>query len=559
MTGFRSRRRAFRLVGCGLLSIVIAGAAVYWIEDGSEQARGLRARMRHRHVILVSVDTLNVWYTSLFAEGGAPTPALEEIAKDGVWFEHAYTSVPITLPSHTALLTGRPPWSTGVLNNGDPVPDEAETLAEILSKHGYRTAAFLSLGVLNRSFALDQGFVHYDPVSARELGRWYRTADEVLEPAARWIQDHRRDSFFVWVHFSDPHGPYLAIDEPPDTELLLDDVVVGRWTLGRRERIVATVDLPPGRHTLVWRALPGAGGEPRPTPVLEVLGTVELERWAVESPGKPPFERKLQPEWEIELLNPGSEPVAIEVPFRGNWADLRAAWVRPRYRAEVTHADRHLGELRRLVERLGIGDEVLWVVVSDHGEGLFHHGALGHAANNREEQLRTLLLFDGPGLPERRRLGRTPVLLQDVYPTLLDLLGLPIPGPTEGRSLVECWGDRGCGEGGREWIAYGLDEDRQLKSFSVYRWPRKALWSRLTRPGVFDLQRYPREGRREHGLSQDPGVLPGFAAAIDDPASSVLVARLHRHISAFETLLAGEGLGELTDDQREMLEGLGYL
>lgn len=554
-----NKRRIGALAGCVLLLVVVAAGLFFWLGDGAEEARGLRARLRHPHIVLVSFDTLNVWYTSLFSEDGAPTPALEEVAADGVWFERAYTSVPITLPSHATLLTGRPPWSTGVLANRDVLPEDLRTLPELLSEHGYRTAAFLSLGVLGPQSDLDRGFDVYDGVPAQELGRFYRTADEVMAAATRWIERHAGNPFFAWVHLSDPHGPYMEDDEPADTELLLGDEVLGRWTLGRREKIYVTIDLPPGRHVLTWRALDHPAGVPRPTPLLTILDEPDLERWSAEPSEVPSSEQPLRRPFEIPLVNPGPEAVSIEIGFRGRWKERLGLGVRRRYRGEVSHADRHLGELRRLAERIGIGEDTLWVIVSDHGEGLFHHGAPQHAPHNREDQLRTLLLLDGPRVPEGLRLEAPIVLLQDVFATILDLLGLPAPEASEGRSLRECWGDGGCGTGTRQWIAYGLDRDRTLTSLSVYRWPAKALWSRKTEPGVFDLERHPREGRREHWLSPDPATLPGRAAAIDDPASSRLVRDLSRHIVAFQTILQDRQPGELDEVRREMLESLGYL
>ena len=92
----------------------------------------------------------------------------------GTVFEHAYTRVPNTLPAHASLLTGVEPAELGVMVNGDFVSESVETLPEILSRHGYRTGAFLSLGVLKRQFGLDQGFERYDDEWERNLRRWYR-------------------------------------------------------------------------------------------------------------------------------------------------------------------------------------------------------------------------------------------------------------------------------------------------------------------------------------------------------------------------------------------------
>ena len=112
------------------------------------------------------------------------TPHLGALADEGVVFSRAYTTVPITLPSHTSLLAGKTPEELGVMVNGDEVQDWIETLPEMLQRRGYRTAAFTSLGVLQSEFNLDQGFDFYDRSAAPRNLRWYRTADEVFESAA---------------------------------------------------------------------------------------------------------------------------------------------------------------------------------------------------------------------------------------------------------------------------------------------------------------------------------------------------------------------------------------
>jgi arylsulfatase A-like enzyme len=550
-----TRRARLVAVFCSA-AILVAGIAGWWGLGGTHAVRGLRARHEHPRIILVTFDTLNVWYTSLFSEDGAPTPNLEALAEEGVLFERAYTSVPITLPSHTALLSSRYPWSTGVLANGDRVPDEVLTLAEILSGHGYRTAAFLSLGVLSPSFNLDQGFDRYDPVPPRELGRWYRTADEVFEPAAQWISDHAREPVFVWLHLSDPHAPYLPIDAPPDTELRLDDEVLGRWTLGRRERQQLSFMLPPGRHELSWVALDRTTGAP--VPELELLDTFELRRWTEETLEDGPVRQRLDPGWSLDLSNDGSEPVEVAISFRGRHLDKRAAWVRTRYRTEVTYADHYLGQLRRLIEEQDGWSDTLWVVASDHGEGLFHHGILGHAANNREEQLRTLCMLSGPGVPAGARLDTPPVLSEDILPTVLSVLGLPIPEAAEGQDLTPCWGSDGCGAPRREWISYGLSEDRVLRSLSLFQWPHKARWSYRAHPGVFQLEEDPRELAPIVEVPHDRRGLAAHAQALDQPFSGML-QELERSIRGLEAILARSEGRELKPEEIEMLESLGYL
>ena len=132
------------------------------------------ARQSYPYVVLVSLDTLHVDYTGPYNPEVKSTPNLDVFAENGVVFRHAYTRAPVTLPSHTALLSGLPPEKHGVMANGDVVPPGLTTLAEIFQSAGYRTAAFVSLGVLAKRFGLDQGFDFYDDPFTEVDTRWYR-------------------------------------------------------------------------------------------------------------------------------------------------------------------------------------------------------------------------------------------------------------------------------------------------------------------------------------------------------------------------------------------------
>lgn len=550
-----SRRSRLVIAAC-VVAVACLGPATIWLVRDGEALRGYRARTEYPRIVLVTFDTLNVWYTSLYSDDPTATPNLQALADTGVLFEQARTVVPLTLPSHTTLLSGRMPWDARVMKNGDHVPDSVRTLPEILSELGYRTAAFVSLGVVNPPFNLDQGFDEYDPVPVKKLGRWYRTAAEVIPRALSWMDQHADESFFVWIHLSDPHGPFLGQDAPPDTELLLDGSPLGQYTLGLQERHTLKFELPPGSHRLEWRAIPGSPGDP--VEVLEMIATFDLGLWTQEDLPTGRFERNLEPSWGVDLLNPGSKAAQITLRFGGHPAQMSTRWMRTRYREEVARADRGLGEIRRFLSDRGLEKGTLWWVASDHGEGLGYGGSYGHAAFNREEQLRTLLLFSGPGVPAGRRLASPPVLLVDGPATLLNLLGLDPPEGIEGRSLVQCWRPGGCAPPRKEWLAYGVGRGVHLRTSAFYRWPLKALWTRRNRSGIFDLSKDPREREPLRRLPRSFDQLRVSARSLPAEQAS-LVMPLARQIEVLRSLLAEAPASELGAEQKEMLHALGYL
>lgn len=184
--------------------------------SGTSAEAGDRASL-----ILITMDTTRADVIGAYGEDdAAPTPTLDSLAKQGVRFNRAYATVPLTTPSHSSMLSGLYPPRHGVHTNGDAIlPDSVTTLAEVLSGHGYQTAASVSAFVTTRIWNLDQGFADYfDTVGApgKERGRWgqERPANEVVDDALGWLQKTDRSKpFFLWVHFYDPHHPY---NPPPE-------------------------------------------------------------------------------------------------------------------------------------------------------------------------------------------------------------------------------------------------------------------------------------------------------------------------------------------------------
>jgi len=122
-------------------------------------------------VVLVTFDTTRYDHFGCTGDPEAHTPTVDGLAGHGTLFEHAYASVPLTLPSHTTIMTGLEPVARGVHENGRfRVPDALETLAERLRAAGWQTGAFVSAFVLDRRFGLDRGFDTYSDETHRPGG-----------------------------------------------------------------------------------------------------------------------------------------------------------------------------------------------------------------------------------------------------------------------------------------------------------------------------------------------------------------------------------------------------
>jgi arylsulfatase A-like enzyme/Flp pilus assembly protein TadD len=190
------------------------------------------------NILLITIDTLRADRV-----GRGLMPAVDGLAAKGVRFTHARSTVPLTLPSHTSIMTGTLPPANGVRLNG-VVASGTPRIARVLHDGGYQTGAFIGAYVLDRRFGLADGFdvyddrVQRDPSGSQQLEA-QRRGDAVVDVALRWLSSSATASpkpFFAWVHLYDPHAPY---DPPPeylekagrnayDGEVAFADAQVGR-------------------------------------------------------------------------------------------------------------------------------------------------------------------------------------------------------------------------------------------------------------------------------------------------------------------------------------------
>ncbi len=169
-------------------------------------------------LVLVTIDTLRA--DALAAYGGpVETPHLDALGARGVRFDVAISPTPLTLPSHASLLTGLDPTRHGIRDNStfrlDPT---IPTLAERFAERGFETAAFVGSAILDRQYGLDRGFGVYGDRMGADGSRFdaQRPAAEVVDEALAWLAS-AGESFFLWVHVYDPHGPY---EPPPPFDVL---------------------------------------------------------------------------------------------------------------------------------------------------------------------------------------------------------------------------------------------------------------------------------------------------------------------------------------------------
>ncbi|MEW6741128.1 MAG: sulfatase-like hydrolase/transferase [Planctomycetota bacterium] len=310
---------------------------------------------RRPSILLITVDTLRADHLGCAGYQRAQTPAIDRLARAGLYFERAVAPVPLTLPSHASILTGLAPPAHGLHDNGPhALPSEITTLAEILSARGYRTGAFVAGQPLAHGCGLERGFDVYDfPLPLAAAGSLLlaeRPAEEVTDAALAWLE---RDSspFLLWVHYFDPHAPYtppgdLAVtfaDAPYDGEIAAVDRAVER--LVRRSAAVAVSGLvtalcadhgeglndhdEPSHGFLVYEStvavpliLAGHGIAPRPTPDARPARLIDVLPTLLDAVGLP-----IPSVQGVSLLRADPGPAYVESIYTHlhfGWAQLTA-------------------------------------------------------------------------------------------------------------------------------------------------------------------------------------------------------------------------------------------
>jgi arylsulfatase A-like enzyme/Tfp pilus assembly protein PilF len=200
------------------LSLIGAVAATVFFTASCVPGSQRQAPAKGMNLLFVSIDTCRADHIGAYGSRVAQTPVLDRLARQGILFENCYTSVPLTLPSHCSMFTGKSPLGHKVRNNGTYFLDPGQpTLAEKMKELGYETGAVVGAFVLLSKFGLNRGFDFYDDTldTHRIFNNFSSeiTADEVYDKFGRWFGKNERRNFFAWLHFYDPHAPYTP---PPD-------------------------------------------------------------------------------------------------------------------------------------------------------------------------------------------------------------------------------------------------------------------------------------------------------------------------------------------------------
>lgn len=366
------------------------------------------------NVLLVCIDDLKP-LLGCYGSRTVKSPNLDRLAARGLLFERAYCNQAVCAPSRNALLTGRRPQSLGIYDLGTnfraAVPD-AVTLPQAFKQHGWRAEA------LGKIFHVGHGN-HEDPASW-SVPHWKANVVAYVLPASQAAASlTREEALFANQSAAGlPRGAAWESADVPDQRY--PDGALADEAVRRLRDAQARPDVPFFLALgFVKPHLPFCA--PRKYWDLYDRATLPLALVTNPPAGAPAY----APQFGGELRQYSA------IPEQGALApDLQRTLVHG-YHAAVSFMDAQLGRVLDELDRLELADRTIIVVWGDHGWHLGDHG-MWCKHTNYEEANRIPLLIVAPGLA--RPGSRTTALAEtvDLYPTLLELAGLPAGAATQG-------------------------------------------------------------------------------------------------------------------------------
>ena len=359
------------------------------------------------NVLFIAVDDLRDWVGHLSGHPNAKTPNIDRLAKRGVSFTRAYCSAPLCNPSRISLLTGVAPSKSGVYGNGEKLrkklPD-AVTLMQHFRASGY------SVRGAGKIF---HGTAAYDKDS------W----DTYFKPAGSKLPLAKRDNGLpksAWA----PWGPLDCADKE------MYDTKTAGWIISELEKPQAKPFFMAYGLTkphLPWK-VPQKYFDLHPLDGIKLPPVTKGDLDDI-----PAFGKKLA----REVYDPSGERNFAGKPD-GDHANVIASkqWGKAvqAYLATISFADAQIGRVLDALDRSGHADNTIVVLWGDHG---WHLGEKEHWRKHAlwDVSTRTPLVFSAPQGVAKDKLCQRPVSLIDIYPTLIDLCGLPKRKGLDGQSL----------------------------------------------------------------------------------------------------------------------------
>jgi arylsulfatase len=161
------------------------------------------------NIVFIVIDTLRAKRLGCYGYAKPTSPAMDRLAREGARFANCFAPGIPTTPAHATMFTGMHPLSHNIVCHGGQVDLDRRipVLAELLQQGGYTTAAVDNLYDIKPWLA--RGYEFYINPSFRHKLRILVSCEEINARASEWLKAHSREKFFLFLHYWEPHTPYM--------------------------------------------------------------------------------------------------------------------------------------------------------------------------------------------------------------------------------------------------------------------------------------------------------------------------------------------------------------
>lgn len=431
------------------------------------------------NILIISLDSLRPDHFSCYGYPLDTTPNIDKLAKEGVMLKQVISegnwSMPGAFSFHTSLYP--PVYVKGHQNGGQTVPEGFEAPAKVLKKHGYEIA--------------DCGYVYQNSGFDTKIEGGSTLDINPLIKAIEKYKDKRFLLYYQWVGMCLPYNP----PEPYDTMFFPKNYIMTKSSLVNLDVIRK------GRCVRKWR---------NATPAQ-----------------KEEFLKKFDPT-KVPVKGAGCE-------FFFGFADLEpedAIPVRALYDGDARWTDDLVGKVLAKLKELGLYDKTIVIITADNSEELVERGNVGHASESNEgtlfeELIKVGVIIRYPKIIPPDTVIDSQIQTLDVFPTVLDMLGIDIPKTYQGKSFLPLIKgekkkvrDYAFSEGTPGGSCAFPDDARLMRCVRTDRWKliKYENFSPAPYYELYDLKKDPKE--KNNMINEEPDVARDLKSALEDWLSS---------------------------------------
>ncbi len=370
------------------------------------------------NVLFIAVDDLKP-LLGCYGNPHIKSPNIDRLARNGMVFLNTYCQQAVCAPSRASLMSGLRPDASGVHDLDTPlrtVQPDVVTLPQHFKSNAYTS---LSLGKIYHHPHRDdpQGW------SEREWnpgGNWMSyAAPQTLDYIDKLTEEAIKNGWEPKWQGEKKNGPATEMADLPDEDYR--DFKTASQAIETMRRLKGT---PFFLATGFYKPhLPFAA--PKRYWDLYLRGKIKLPDWVTKPEGAPDI--ALQPSWELRAY--------CDIPPEGPIPEEKGKELIHGYYACVSFIDAQVGRLLSALDELGLADNTIVILWGDHGWHLGDHG-IWCKHTNYEQATRSPMIISYPGMKSKGTKTKAMSEFVDIYPTLCELAGLPLPSHLEGTSLV---------------------------------------------------------------------------------------------------------------------------